>query len=140
TRRPRRLRRRRKTMMPDCGTLRRRAGIYLVFIALFGGAPVAAVDAQEEPASDTRAIRPAVLRPKLAPAGGPDVRLASPRPFELSIGGGYAGLKLTGTDLARVTEAAVVDAEGREARGFTTRIGARNRTDDRLMLSIIAGK
>lgn len=128
-------------MMPDCGTLRRlRAGLYLFVIALSSGAPIATVDAQEEPASDTRALRPTVMRPKVAPAGVPNIRMALPRPFVLHIGGGYVGLKLSGTDLARVTAAQVVDSEGREARGFRTRIASRNRTDDRLMVSVIAGQ
>lgn len=117
-------------------------------VALFTSAAVATADAQQEPDADARATRPTSIRPTtmlttrpgIQAADVPAVRLASPRPFALQIGSGYRLLKLSGTHLDRVTVAAVVTPDGQDANGFKVRIPSRGRSNDRLSLSLIAGK
>ncbi|HEX7034239.1 MAG TPA: hypothetical protein VF210_00605 [Pseudomonadales bacterium] len=133
--------------------LRGRAGNYLDRLAdigcsYAGGAEpptpeVATRSAAGAGPSRAQAIRPAVtptMRPRVDASGVPAVSLASPRPLELKIGGGRRLVNLSGTHLERVTHAAVVTADGREAAGFEVAIAARQRSADRLPLSLIAGK
>lgn len=96
-----------------------------------------------EPDGDTRSIRPITTqttRPAITATGVPSVRLASPRPLVLNIGSSYSALNLSGAHLRRVTAASIVKSDGQVAGGFNVRFASRNRTDDRLLLSLIAGK
>lgn len=96
-------------------------------------------------AGATRAqpIRPNVMpttRPRPDVSDVPAITLASPRPFELKIGIGRRVVNLSGRHLDRVTYAAVVTADGREASGFEAAIAGTQRSADRLSVSLVAGK
>ena len=130
--------------------LRGRSGQYLDRLIDMGcsyAAGATTPDSKEslltEPGGGTRSIRPTTTlttRPATTATGIPSVRLASPRPLVLNIGSSYSALNLSGAHLRRVTAASIVKSDGRVADGFKVRFASRNRTDDRLLLSLIAGQ
>jgi hypothetical protein len=129
----------------DASHKRARVGCHVYAAALFC-LTVAMAHAQQssvpEPEADTRSTRPTstmTTRPQINIADVPTINLASPRPLVLKIGSSYSALRLSGAHLARVTHATVMTPDNQVAAGFKARIASRSRTDDRLLLSLIAG-